>query len=37
LLDNLPSPAFLWTAHAQSGCKKRMRRMQCDHEPGIRP
>ncbi len=30
-------PAFLWRAHAQSGFKEGIRRMQCDHKPGIRP
>ena len=30
-------PAFLRKAHAQSGFKKGVRRMQCDQKPGIRP
>ncbi len=29
-------PAFLWSAHAQSGFTEGIRRMQCDHKPQIR-
>jgi hypothetical protein len=35
-MKSVTVPAFLWTAHAQSGFREDIRRMKCDHKTGLR-